>query len=105
MLRLRSYAGELEHGLGAGLQVDRRAGSDIALRSAREGVTVVRFLPEAGLLLAFAPIDLFLLFQFLGDLVQRVEAYLPRLAIPLGVAAMSFLNARGADDMSPVSAQ
>src|SRR4029079_1347297 len=45
--------------------------------------TVVRFFPEVGSLSPFASIDLFLLFQFLDDLVQRVEACVPELAVPL----------------------
>src|SRR5215468_3058053 len=36
--------------------------------------TVVRFFPEVGSLSPFASIDLFLLFQFLDNLVQPVEA-------------------------------
>ena len=36
--------------------------------------TVVRFFPEVGSLSPFASIDLFLLFQFLDNLVQLVEA-------------------------------
>jgi hypothetical protein len=35
--------------------------------------TVVRFFPEVGSLSPVAAIDLFLLFQFLDNLVQRVE--------------------------------
>src|SRR6187455_885498 len=45
--------------------------------------TVVRFFPEARSLSSFAAIDLFLLFQFLNNLVQRVEAGFPELAVPL----------------------
>src|SRR4051794_36864421 len=36
--------------------------------------TVVRFFPEVGSLSGLAPINLFLLFQFLDNLVQLVEA-------------------------------
>jgi len=45
--------------------------------------TVVRFLLEAGSLFAFAAMDLFLLFQFLDNLVQRVEARFPEPAVSL----------------------
>src|SRR5262247_1082074 len=45
--------------------------------------TVVRFFPEVGSLSPFASIDLFLLFQFLDNLVQLVEAYVPELAVSL----------------------
>src|SRR5262245_54748728 len=45
--------------------------------------TVVRFFPEEGSLSLLASIDLFLLFQFLDNLVQLVEARDPELAVPL----------------------
>src|SRR5215218_8614841 len=45
--------------------------------------TVVRFVPEVGSLSPFASIDLFLLFQFLDNLVQLVEARGPELAVLL----------------------
>src|SRR5262249_38175951 len=45
--------------------------------------TVVRFFPEVGSRSPFASIDLFLLFQFLDNPVQRVEADVPEPAVPL----------------------
>src|SRR3954471_12455802 len=45
--------------------------------------TVVRFLPEKGSFALLASIDLFLLFQFLDNLVQLVESHGPKLTVPL----------------------
>src|ERR687897_45093 len=45
--------------------------------------TVVRFFMGVGSLSLFASIDLLLPFQFLDNLVQRVEACVPELAVPL----------------------
>src|SRR5262245_52795485 len=45
--------------------------------------TVVRFFMRVGSLSLFASIDLLLLFQFLDNLVQLVEARVPELAVPL----------------------
>src|SRR5580704_3599006 len=45
--------------------------------------TVVRFFMGVGSLSLRAPIDLLLPFQFLDNLVQRVEACVPELAVPL----------------------
>src|SRR6185437_6308216 len=60
------------------LKVRVTTSSRSELRSA-----VVRFFPEAESLSFLAAIDLFLLFQFLDNLVQRVEARGPELAVPL----------------------
>src|SRR3954470_24721224 len=44
---------------------------------------VVRFFMGVGSLSLLASIDYLLLFQFFDNLVQRVEAYVPELAVPL----------------------
>src|ERR1700722_13476072 len=45
--------------------------------------TVVRFFMRVGSFSLFASIDLLLAFQFFDNLVQRVEACVPELAVPL----------------------
>src|SRR5262245_1109314 len=56
--------------------------------------TVVRFFPEEGSLSLLASIDLFLLFQFLDNLVQLVEARGPELVVPLDPCRLFFQPAQ-----------
>src|SRR5215207_6905624 len=62
--------------------------------------TVVRFSPEEGSLSLLASIDLFLLFQFLDNLVQLVEARGPELAVPLDPCRL-FLQSAQAEPAGP----
>src|SRR5262245_52550292 len=62
--------------------------------------TVVRFFPEEGSLSLLASIDLFLLFQFLDNLVQLVEARGPELAVALDPCRL-FLQSAQAELAGP----
>src|SRR5438132_198978 len=62
--------------------------------------TVVRLSSGESSLSCLALIDLFLLFQFLGNLVQRVEARGPELAIPLDPCRL-FLQLAQAERTGP----
>src|SRR5215510_4690661 len=56
--------------------------------------TVVRFFMRVGSLSLFASIDLLLLFQFLDNVVQFVEACLPEPAVPLDPCRLFLQSAR-----------
>src|SRR5262245_31551928 len=62
--------------------------------------TVVRFFTDVGSLSFFASIDLLLPFQFLDNLVQLVEAYVPDLAVPLDPCRL-FLQSAQAELAGP----
>src|SRR5215831_9013723 len=62
--------------------------------------TVVRFFMGVGSLSLFASIDLLLPFQFLDDLVQLVEACVPKLAVPLDPCRL-FLQSGQAERAGP----
>src|SRR5262245_65722362 len=62
--------------------------------------TVVAFFMDVGSLSLLASIDLFLLFQFLDNLVQLVEARGPELAVPLDPCRL-FLQSAQAELAGP----
>src|SRR5512147_1860554 len=62
--------------------------------------TVVRFFIDVGSLSCFTSIDLFLLFQFLDNLVQLVEPCIPELAVPLDPCRL-FIQSAQAEPAGP----